>query len=176
MVTIREATPADCRALAEIQVDSQYAEYGAVLPQEYLGRYSYSDQEREWAELMQRNTGEILLVGDDNGKLAGYVLGWPDDEGPLGFEAELAELNVRLAVHHTDLAERLVRELARRLREQGASSVMSWILEGSMSLAATYQTLGAQQVTEHEWNGNEEYDVHLHQVGYGWSDINVLCD
>ncbi|MBI5876050.1 MAG: GNAT family N-acetyltransferase [Chloroflexi bacterium] len=176
MIAIRDAVAADSQGLAEVQVDAQYADLGHLLPQEYLARFSYPEQASEWRELIERQTGEVILVADNNGRIAGYALGWADHGGTLGHDAELSSLHIRPSYQHTALAEKLLREMARRLSAKECGSLLAWFLEGNTAIEALYGRLGAEQVEEHEWDGNEEYDVHLHEVAVAWSDLHVLYD
>ncbi len=59
---IREATTHDCRALAEIQVDSYWRTYASLLPRTYLQHFSFQEQEQDWEKLLAAQTNETLLV------------------------------------------------------------------------------------------------------------------
>ena len=67
-LTIRAATPADARAIAEVHVASWRVGYRGLVPDEVLAAHSVEKRTEQWEELLEdeRNT---VLVADERRRL-----------------------------------------------------------------------------------------------------------
>lgn len=85
----------------------------------------------EDVRLKRRRDPDLILVAEDEGRLAGIVIG--------AFDGRLGSIN-RLAVakpyRRSGLASRLIAAVEERLRERGARRVWAWI-EGHNSASRT---------------------------------------
>jgi GNAT superfamily N-acetyltransferase len=85
-VTVRRATAADARAIAEVHVRTWQAAYRHAFPAEVLDSLSVDDRERTWRQLLGRD--ELLTwVAEDGGRVVGFA-----NVGPARDEEDVAEL------------------------------------------------------------------------------------
>ena len=173
-VEIRAVTPADARALAEIQVESYRRAYADLLPQDYLAGFSLSEQERDWGQWLAGQPGDGLWVATDgSGWPVGYALLDFSSADFKDFEAELVALHVLEAHQLRGIGSRLLVKAGSILKNKGVGSLYLWILQGNPA-ADFYRRLGAESIGEQPWGGNEHYGTDVMELGYGWRDIDRL--
>jgi hypothetical protein len=67
-VSVRQATSADARAIAQAHVDSWRAAYPGLIPERFLERLSLDRRERQWAETLAAGEDKpIVLVAESLG-------------------------------------------------------------------------------------------------------------
>ena len=59
MLTIRPALPADCAALAQVQVNNYRTAYAGLFPPEYLAHFNLAEQEQDWLTLLAERPEEF---------------------------------------------------------------------------------------------------------------------
>jgi ribosomal protein S18 acetylase RimI-like enzyme len=126
-LTIRTATPADARAIAEVHVASWRVGYRGLVPDEELTALSVEKRTEQWEELLgdERNT---VLVADD---VAGFIAFEHDtrDIRALYVDPERFRGGVGSALLN-----------AAHERMQGGSAL--WVLEGNDAAMAFYRRHG----------------------------------
>src|SRR3954470_484929 len=82
---IEAATAEDCRAVAEVHVESWQHAYKPFLPEQYLASLSITDREAAWRRMVERFPAHLLLARSA-GQVVGFVaFGASRDEGaPAG--------------------------------------------------------------------------------------------
>jgi GNAT superfamily N-acetyltransferase len=173
---IRPVRLDDSPQLARIQVDSYRTAYAPIFPADYLAQFSYEEQEQDWRDLLAAPTNDFLLVAEDGtGELFGYTLGRPgQSEDIVGYDGELVSLHVRQMYQGKGIGRGLVQAVAGRFRELGLASMMLWVLADNPA-RHFYEKLGGQLLAaEKPWSSNEEYNLHVVEVAYGWPDLKQL--
>ena len=180
---IRLATAQDAAALAQIQVNSYRTAYAGLMPAGYLARFSFEEQEQDWRDLLAEPAGDILLVAETGGEIAGYAVGRPGpvEELPEGaYDAELVSLHVRRALQKQGTGRALVRAMVQALHQQGCTSLALFVLAGNPA-CAFYERLGGQRVGEKRWTipvseaeTLDEFDFEVVEAAYTWPDMAVL--
>ncbi|MCI0475071.1 MAG: GNAT family N-acetyltransferase [Anaerolineales bacterium] len=170
---IRQAKIEDCRAIAQVQVNSYRTAYANIFPPAYLAHFTYEEQEQDWRAWMNNPGNEMLLVAETtSGEIVGYALGRILDN--RAYAGELVALHVRRANQHQGIGSQLIAATAGELRQCGCASLMLQTLAQNPS-RSLYEKLGGQLVDEQPWVNNAEFGVNVTEVTYGWSDIAVLC-
>ncbi|QYN35313.1 GNAT family N-acetyltransferase [Pseudonocardia sp. DSM 110487] len=78
MVELREATPADAHAIANVLVRSWRAAYRGLLPDDVLAGLSLPDRERFWSEaLTARRPNTRVVVATSAGAVVGFAATGP---------------------------------------------------------------------------------------------------
>lgn len=170
---IRQARVTDSGSLARVQVDSYRTAYAELLPEAYIARFSYEEQEEDWHALILAEGPDGLFVGEtETGEIVGYALGrLTSPDAP--YASELVALHVRQPYQRQGIGRQLLAALADQLSQQGARSLMLWVLAHSPA-RAFYERLGGRQFDEKHWR-IDEFDLDVTEVAYGWSDIQELC-
>ena len=169
---IREATIEDSASLAHIQVDSYRVTYVGMLPQDFLDRFTYEEQEQDWRDLMASGTRDRVFVAeDDAGEIVGYALGRPEKDERTGYDGELVSLHVRKSAQGQGVGRLLIAAVAGWLRGQGCASMMLWTLAGNPA-RRIYEHLGGELIGEKTSERDDGFITV--DVAYGWKDIEVL--
>jgi ribosomal protein S18 acetylase RimI-like enzyme len=157
---IREATPHDIPALAELHV----ATWNATYP-EVLQKPTYEIRERQWQAAFEVTDGSwfCFLVEDEGGRLVGFAKGTPADHPD--FSGQLSKIYL-LGVHQRQgLGRRLVGHLARRFLDQGVTSMVLFA-DAQNPSCGFYEALGAERLFDEAGN--------FHGA-YGWRDLRRLA-
>lgn len=170
MFHIRPATVQDSAALARVQVDSYRNAYAGMFPDSYLSRLSYSEQERDWRDLLAA-TDDILLVAiSSTNQVVGYVLARAQQDIHPGYDAEILGVHVDLAQQHHGIGASLLKGAVLELQRRGAKSMVLWTLQGSPA-RRWYERLGGQVI------GEKTYPVDgrdMTEIIYAWPDLRTL--
>jgi ribosomal protein S18 acetylase RimI-like enzyme len=171
MLKIRPARPADSPALATIQLYSYKVAYADLLPGEYFAHMTHSEQKEEWEEILSNPTDDTILVAEHKREVVGYALSRP--EKFKDYEVELVALHVSINHRKKGVGTALVQATAAHFAARGFVNMFLWVLKGNPA-EQLYKNLGAQFIAEKEWSGNDHFGVAVHELAYGWQDINSI--
>jgi ribosomal protein S18 acetylase RimI-like enzyme len=173
-VKIRQATADDSKGLARVQVDSYRSVYAGILPQAYLSHFSYEEQEQDWVDLLTIGMEDVLLVAENAaGDIVGYALGSPGARELLSYDSELVSLHVCRSAQGQGIGCKLITAVAEVLKQAVCTSLIVWVLEDNPA-RSLYERLGGRLLGQKAWDGSEEFAVSVHEVAYGWSNIDDL--
>lgn len=172
MFLIRDATVEDAGGIAKVHIETWRSAYAGILPSEYLDRLSWEEDARRLQEYLKNMGPEyFLLVAETPGEIVGFSSGGPERSGDKVYRGEIYALYVLPAYQKQGIGRRLVGASARRLLQAGAGNLLVWVLSANPS-RQFYERLGGQRVREREI---EIGGVSLPEVGYGWSNLEVLA-
>jgi GNAT superfamily N-acetyltransferase len=169
---IRTATSTDCAAIAKIQVDSYRSAYSSLMPSEYLDAFSYSEQEQDWKDWLDRERGLLLVAENEPGSIIGYTLVQLAAEEETNFDCEIVALHVNRVYHRQGAGRALMADAARRMHAQGCRSLGLWVIAGNPAVGF-YDRLGGQPTGEHFFE-IEELHLRQREIGYVWPRIEDL--
>ena len=156
---IREATPADLPALAELHVatwNATYALMGASGP-------SVAVRERQWRDAFAREDPAwfCYVVERSDGALVGFAQANRSDNPD--YDGELRRCHLLRDYQRVGIGSRLVGHVARRFLSLGIRSM--WLFGDARNPSrAAWLALGAVKCDDDPGNGN-----------YGWRDIAPLA-
>jgi ribosomal protein S18 acetylase RimI-like enzyme len=128
---IRQATAADRDRLREL-----YTEFVREIPPP-VGLPL--DLDHELAELEEYLTDHFVFVAENDGEVVGFALARLDHHPGVG---ELSDLYVAPGARRQGAARELVRQVAERLREQGAEAITLGVQIENADARAMYERLG----------------------------------
>ncbi len=171
---IRAAESRDAAGLARVQVDSYKSAYAGLLPDDYLARFTYAEQEKDWRDLIAGDRDVILLVaaGDDS-TIQAFALSRVGAATLEGYDSELRSLHVLPKLHRNGLGRQLVRATAVRLERAGCRSLMLWVLAENPA-RGFYERLGGEVIGERRIHLGEN-GMTVVEVAYGWQELRSLC-
>ncbi len=146
MVELRDATPADARAIATVLVQSWRAAYRGLLPDDVLAGLSAHDRERQWSEVLTgrpSRTGAVVAVVHD--AIVGFAATGPplipDDRADptLG---DLYALYLTPDVWRRGIGTQLHAAALDRLRSGGFSHAGLWVLDTNERALGFYISRG----------------------------------
>ena len=169
---IRDATPDDAPALAALFVGAWRDEHAGHLPEATLAARSRAESEANWRKTLGREEGRdatVLVTGA--APLDGLVVGvreavdWPG-------AAEVTLVQVARSARRRGLGSALMRAMARRLGQEGASALIVRVLEVNGEARRFYEALGGElSDSVHEI---DESGVSFNGRTYVWPDLGRL--
>jgi ribosomal protein S18 acetylase RimI-like enzyme len=139
---IQAATSEDCRAVAEVHVESWQHAYRGILPEQYLASLSVAEREAKWRRTVERQPSH-LLVARAAGQVVGFVaFGASRDEGAPNDRAEIWAIYVKAASWSTGAGRLLWLEALQRIVAEGYKSVSLWVIAGNERAVRFYERAG----------------------------------
>ncbi|MDP8912708.1 MAG: GNAT family N-acetyltransferase [Pseudomonadota bacterium] len=148
-VIIRSAGQGDASAIASIHVQSWRDAYASLLEPEFLRGPIEAERLSHWTEMFaSRRPGQVLEVAEDQDhRLVGFVCALSDADPQLGSRVD--NLHVLPSLRGQQIGERLLREAARRLREEARlSSLHLWVFETNEKAIRFYLRLDGKIVAK----------------------------
>ncbi|MGI4787252.1 MAG: GNAT family N-acetyltransferase [Janthinobacterium lividum] len=172
-MTIREATPADAAGIARVHVESWRTTYPGIMPQEHLDALSLTERELTWQSILspeRANQSFTVVAETEDGDIVGFANGGKERSGDPGYHAELYMLYLLQSYQGQGLGRWLMQAAARRLREEGFSTLMLWTHIRNPA-RGFYEALGGipARTTQRIIKG-----ITYDDVGYGWDEAALL--
>ena len=173
-VRIREAVPADARAITRVHIDTWRTAYAGIVPAEHLAGLSYERREAVWVQILSRDepAQSNFVAETGSGEIVGFAGGGPEREGDRVYRAELYAIYLLREHQRRGTGRRLARAVARGLLAAGFDSMLLWVLEDNHPARRFYESLGGEQV------GRKTIEIggaDLVEVSYGLRDITGLA-
>ena len=139
---IAQATPEDCRAIAEVHVLSWQHAYKGILPAEYLASLSIEQRETMWRESIAKEQPQVL-VAKSEGEVLGFVAFGPSrDDGVSPNRAEIWALYLAPSSWSRGLGRGLWLASLERMVAQGFKTVSLWVIAGNERAIRFYAAAG----------------------------------
>lgn len=169
---IREARVEDAPGIAHVHVESWRTTYRAIVPADYLAGLSVEERQAMWADTLHSpGSGTCRFVAEDaSGTLVGFATGGPTRDADTPYDSELYAIYLLESAQGHGIGRMLAGAVAERLAQAGSRSMLVWALADNPA-CGFYEAMGGQKVLEREV---EIGGARLPEVGYGWTDINVL--
>jgi ribosomal protein S18 acetylase RimI-like enzyme len=155
--TVRRATPADARAIAEVTVASWQAAYHGILPAPFLAALSVEARQKAWHEMLSRDEGgrTPAWVAEDSGSVGGFIgCGPPRDADVLAPAGEVYAIYVRPERWRSGLGRSLLDAATTYFQTAGARAMVLWVLEANARARAFYEAMGW-----HPDGGRREFEM-----------------
>ena len=170
--TIRLATPADGRAIAEVRVEAWRTTYRGLVPDAYLAAMKVEDSMALWDRILSAPPNKTnTFVAQVDGRVVGFASGLMLAEPKHGFDSELTAVYLTRDAQRKGLGRRLVATVAAAQRSHGATGMIVWVIAGNKGARAFYESLGGELVVEQPFNWD---GMDLVEAGYGWRDLTTL--
>jgi ribosomal protein S18 acetylase RimI-like enzyme len=139
---IEAATAEDCRAIAEVHVESWQHAYKDFLPERYLASLSITEREAGWRRMVERFPSHLLLARSA-GQVAGFVaFGASRDEGAPTGRGELFAIYVKPSFWSAGGGRQLCLAALQRLHTEGYESASLWVIVGNERATTFYERVG----------------------------------
>ena len=154
-LSIRDATRADARAIAEIHVAAWRAAYRGLIPDDYLASLSVEKRTGFWETTIGRAGPAKLALAALDGEMAGFCLFGPTrDEAPSDI-AEIYSLNVHPDRWRHGAGRLLCEHAFREAASREHTAMTLWVLKGNDGARRFYERLG------YAFDGGEKTDTVL---------------
>ena len=143
-VAIRDATPSDSRAIAEVHVASWRWAYRDDLPAEFLDGQSVEAREREWDEwLAPDQPGAGTMVAETDDGVVGFCSFAPsrDDDAPA-HTAEVLTIYLLRDAAGRGIGRELFASAVGRLAELGYERATLWVMASNDRSRRFYEAAG----------------------------------
>jgi ribosomal protein S18 acetylase RimI-like enzyme len=142
-VVIRDASPSDARAIAEVHVASWRWAYRDDLPAELLDGLSVDERERGWREWLAVDPGAGTLVAEELDHIAGFCSFAPSrDDGATEGTAEILTIYVLPEAAGRGIGRELFASAVIRLRTFGYDRATLWVMASNDRSRRFYEAAG----------------------------------
>lgn len=143
VVEIREATPDDARAIAEVHVASWRWAYRDDLPAEFLDGLTVDDRERGWVEWFASSERDGTFVAVRDGGVVGFCSFGPSrgDDASEGI-AEILTIYLLEDAVGRGIGRALFAAANDRLRKHGYDRAMLWVMASNDRSRRFYERAG----------------------------------
>lgn len=178
-ISLRRATVDDAAAIAEVRIASWRATYRGVIPDSYLDQMQLEESTLNWRVILDSAQSSAahhkvcVFVAESDGQVIGFASGMLLPEAKYDLNAELTAIYLRPEWQRAGIGRRMLQKVARTLQQQGASSLLVWVLSANHAARHFYEELGADKLVEQDFNWD---DMELREAGYGWRDISALTE
>ena len=170
---IREAIPADAFGIAKVEIDTWRTTYPSIVPDEILSGLSYERSEQIWRTALEnpRRVQFSYIAEDDNGEVIGFVSAGTIRNDIEAYDGEIYAIYVLQDFQGKGLGRRLLSKAAQRLKSEGFTSMMLWVLAENPT-RHFYEALNGLLIAEKEI---EIGGTFLPSVGYGWQTLEIFA-
>ena len=143
-VAIREASPSDARAIAEVHVASWRWAYRDDLPAQFLDALAVDDRERMWDEwLTSHDPARGTLVAQEQGRVVGFCSFGPSrDDDATERTAEVMTIYLLESVAGRGIGRELFASATDRLRTFGYENARLWVMASNARSRRFYEKAG----------------------------------
>lgn len=169
---IREAVPDDASGIAKVKVDTWRTTYPGIVPKEILSGLSYDRSEQSWRTVLE-NPNRLpfsYIAEDDVGAVIGFVAAGTIRDDIEGYDGEIYAIYVLQDYQGKGLGKSLISKAAQRLKSEGLTSMMLWVLVDNPT-RYFYEALDGLPIAEKEI---EIGGALLSVVGYGWQTLEIF--
>jgi L-amino acid N-acyltransferase YncA len=141
-VTIRDATAADARAIAEIRVASWRVTYAGMVPQSILDGLDVARNEAALERRVRDPGATATLVVEEARKVLGYALLAPARDPDAVGLGEVEAIYVAPAATRRGLGRALMAGSLARLAADGHPAAVVWVLTDNVGARRFYEATG----------------------------------
>jgi GNAT superfamily N-acetyltransferase len=143
---IRDAAPADARAIAEVHVEGWRWGYRSILPDGYLEGLSVAERETVWFRALNAPTpGTARFVAVHDGDVVGFIATGPADDDfapPPPGATEVSAIYLREAAQGTGVGRALLERATDAMRAEGSRHAVLWVFEANDRARRFYEAAG----------------------------------
>jgi RimJ/RimL family protein N-acetyltransferase len=139
---VREATPEDAEAIAEVSVESWRAAYDGLMPAAFLEGLSLSEEAGGWNRRLGQPDprGRHTSLAIEGGRVVGFVTSGPDPDEPMVGLVFL--MYARPRSWGSGVGDALMAAALRSLRDNGFQEAALWVLEANLRARRFYERCG----------------------------------
>ena len=169
---IREATPADAWAIAEVHIQSWRESYRGIVPDEALAALSVDSCAEAWeGHFREMNPPRSCFVAADDQGITGFISAGPARTDDLGPRGEVYAIYLLDRAKGQGIGRELMKRAADRLQGAGFRSLCLWYLKDNPA-GGFYSRLGGKVVAERPFT---RPGFTLPSLGCVWDDIETLA-
>ncbi len=142
-VSLRFATEADARQIAEVHDASSQVIYRGLFPDEVLAYFSVTRRETLWKEVLSEGKTVTLLL-EREGVVIGFADIGPtrDADEPPSATGEITSIYLDPAFWNKGWGRKLCQRALGHLRGEGFEAVTLWVLDTNRRACAFYEKFG----------------------------------
>jgi ribosomal protein S18 acetylase RimI-like enzyme len=141
-ITIDEATPDDCRAVAQIHVDAWRTAYRGIVDAAYLDGLSVERREANWRQAVANGPARLLVARGGDALLGWVSFGPCRDAGADARRGEIWAIYVAPAAWSRGVGRRLLQAALAQLRLAGHAVATLWVMSENARAIRFYRALG----------------------------------
>ncbi len=163
--TLRWATPADVKAIAEVHVRSWRSTYKGLIPDGFLSGLSVAKHVKMWTKNLQETSWRTLILEEE-----GQIIGFAgeglarDEEFSDGSTGEIHGIYLLEDYWDRGLGWMLMTRALKELEMEGYKDVRIWVLKENERARAFYEKMGF--VVDGATKVEERKGFDLHELRY----------
>jgi GNAT superfamily N-acetyltransferase len=171
-MTIRHATAADTRGIAEVHTASWKTSYRGLVPDFALDQLSVDSCQAAWDKRFggMRPTECCFVSVNEGGGISGFASAGPAQSSDLETDGELYAIYLLETAQRQGTGRALFYRAVEHLRAAGFRTISLWFLKDNPA-GRFYEKFGGRIVAERPWV-REGYT--LPSLGCKWDDIDAL--
>lgn len=167
-VTLRPASPADARAVAEVHTEGWTTTYPGVLPAPLIAGRTVENRIERWTGYLADPPGILIVAEEPDGRVAGFINVQPPRNPADGdYDCEISHLYLREDRQRRGLGRKLMRAAAEAAAGRGWRSAVVRAFKGNPS-AGFYPRLGGRRLGERAIGMD---GLTVFETVYGWDDF-----
>lgn len=140
-IVIRQAEPADARAIARVHVATWRTAYRGQMPDDFLARLSVDERTERWTRTIPLETVGTF-VAENRGEIVGFVSAGAARESDSDRTGDVYSLYVLKRLAGQGIGSALLTEAEAWLRERGRVDARLWVLATNDRARAFYAARG----------------------------------
>ena len=160
-IHIRQASPEDSAAIANVHVSSWLAAYDKIVPASVLDAQSVEKQEAFWRKALNRRCDNVFVAIAPSNEVVGWVSFGPSRKNTA--TGEIYAIYVRPDHFRSGIGSSLWEIAYPRLQTAGFSSVIALVITNNHAARKFYDSIGFTLVPDSEstfiWEGERIADV-----------------
>jgi ribosomal protein S18 acetylase RimI-like enzyme len=167
-VKIRRARPEDADAIAAVHVRAWKTAFCGLLPQDYLDALRPEDRLGQWQEALSSSPWPVVLVGEEDGRVTGFVAVAPSGDAGAGDDVgEVQTVYLDPGAWGSGRGAMLLEAGLGELERTGFARATLWVLHSNERARRFYERHGWTAdgaVKEHNWVAFTATDVRYGRV------------
>lgn len=139
---IERASADDCRAIAEVHVESWQHAYKGIMAEQYLASLSVRERERMWRSMQEQHPGHLLIARAASTVVGFVAFGVSRDDGAPKDQAEIWAIYVKPSHWSAGVGRLLWLASAEQIRTEGYRTVSLWVIVGNQRATKFYERAG----------------------------------
>ena len=141
-MSVRDATPGDARAIAEIRVRSWRVTYAGMVPQSILDGLEVGRNEAGFERRIRDPGRTATLVVEEEGDVLGYAMLAPARDADAEGLGEVEAIYLAPSAMRRGLGRALMTESLARLAADGHPAAVVWVLTDNVGARRFYEATG----------------------------------
>ncbi len=167
VVHVRQASPQDAGAIADVLVDARRWSYRDTLPEGALNMFRADEMSSRFARwLSEPHPGAAVFVAERAGGIVGYAYVHPSEDVDIAEATELNSIYIMEHVAGTGVAPALMDAAVEHARDRSDSLITLWVRRENVRARAFYEKSGYCLDGAERSRPHDVLPIEIHELRY----------